>query len=549
MKKAFWSLVLVWCIGSTHAQQKITPTTTLSLQRPKLVVGLVVDQMRWDYLFRFYNRYGEAGFKRLLNEGFSCDNTQIPYAATVTAPGHTTVYTGSIPAIHGITENDFIIQSTGKSMYCVADSSVQSIGGSVKAGKMSPRNLLTTTVTDELKIATNSRSKVIGIALKDRGAILPAGHMADAAYWFDDVSGNWISSTFYMKDLPQWLKNFNAQKLPEKYLSQDWNTLYPIETYTASLPDSNSYERKIKGTEAPIFPIKTSQLFSKDLGVIRTTPFGNTLTLDLAKAIISNEEMGIDSETDFLAVSCSSTDYVGHDFGPKSIEVEDTFLRLDKDLASFFTFLDNRVGKGNYTLFLTADHGGAEVAQFLKDRKIPAGIWPEKEISKRLSAQLEKDFGHQNLTLSLDNYQVSLNTNLIKSVGLDEAAIRKSCVEFLKRQQGVEYVLDMKNPEQESIPAFIKTRLINSYHPDRSGAIFVVLNPGWYHSSDVTGTTHGSWNPYDSHIPLLLMGWGIKKGKTNRSIYMTDIAPTISTLLHIQMPNGAVGTPITEALK
>jgi len=434
-------------------------------------------------------------------------------------------------------------------MYCVADSSVQSVGGSAKAGKMSPRNLLTTTVTDELKIASNSKSKVIGIALKDRGGILPAGHTADAAYWFDDATGNWISSTFYMKDLPQWLKNFNAQKLPEKYLSQDWKTLYPIETYTESLPDSNSYERKIKGTSAPIFPVKTSQLFSKDLGVIRTTPYGNTLTLDLAKAIISNEEMGTDNETDFLAVSCSSTDYVGHDFGPKSIEVEDTFLRLDKDLASFFTFLDNRVGKGNYTLFLTADHGGAEVAQFLKDRKIPAGIWPEKEISKRLSAQLEKEFGHQNLTLSLDNYQVSLNTNLIKSVGIDEAAVRKSCVEFLKRQQGVEYVVDMKNPEQESIPTFIKTRLINSYHPDRSGAIFVVLNPGWYHSSDLTGTTHGSWNPYDSHIPLLFMGWGIKKGKTNRPIYMTDIAPTISTLLHIQMPNGTVGTPITEALK
>ncbi len=204
-----------------------TTATSTDLPRPKLVVGIVVDQMRWDYLYRYFSRYQDNGFKRLLNEGFSCENTQVDYIPTFTGPGHTCIYTGSVPAIHGIAGNDFIIQATGKSMYCTEDTSVQTVGSTSKAGQMSPRNLLTTTVTDELKLATNFRSKVIGIALKDRGGILPAGHTADAAYWFDDKTGNWITSTYYMKELPQWVKDFNDQKLPETYLKLDWNPLIP----------------------------------------------------------------------------------------------------------------------------------------------------------------------------------------------------------------------------------------------------------------------------------------------------------------------------------
>ncbi len=232
------------------------------IPRPKLVVGIVVDQMRWDYLFRYYNRYNNNGFKRLLNEGFTCDNTQIDYLPTFTAPGHSCVYTGSVPSIHGIAGNDFIVQATGKSMYCAEDTTVQTVGSTSAAGKMSPRNLLVTTVTDELRLATNFRSKVIGIALKDRGGILPAGHTANAAYWFDDKSGNWITSTYYMKDLPQWLKDFNDQKLPETYLKQDWNTLYPIETYVQSTADDNKYEGKFKGADAPTMPVKTSGMYT-----------------------------------------------------------------------------------------------------------------------------------------------------------------------------------------------------------------------------------------------------------------------------------------------
>ena len=346
-------------------------------QRPKLVVGIVVDQMRWDYLYRYYDRYSNNGFKRLLNEGFSCDNTQVDYIPTFTAPGHTCIYTGSVPAIHGIAGNDFIIQATGKSMYCTEDTTVKTVGSTSTAGQMSPRNLLTTTVTDELRLATNFRSKVIGIALKDRGGILPAGHTANAAYWFDDKSGNWITSTYYMNDLPQWLKDFNAQKLPETYLKLDWNPLYPIDTYVQTLPDNTKYEGKFKGTDAPTLPVKTSALYKGNLGMIRATPYGNTFTLDMAVAAINGEQLGQHEVTDFLAVSFSSTDYIGHQFGINAVEIEDTYLKLDRDMATLFTFLDAKLGKGNYTVFLTADHGAAHNTAFLNDHGIPAGVWDD----------------------------------------------------------------------------------------------------------------------------------------------------------------------------
>src|SRR5476651_1316163 len=273
----FVLLAFTVCSLSAQTKKKQVVTTDNTLPRPKLVVGIVIDQMRWDYLYRYYDRYQSNGFKRLLNEGFSCENTQVNYIPTFTAPGHTCIYTGSVPSIHGIAGNDFIIQATGKSVYCTEDTTVQTVGSTSTAGKMSPRNLLTNTVTDELRLATNFHSKVIGIALKDRGGILPAGHTANAAYWFDDKSGNWITSTYYMKDLPQWVKDFNDQKIPETYLKLDWNTLYPINTYLQSTADNNKYEGKFKGMDAPTMPIKTSVLYKGNLGMIRSTPYGNTI--------------------------------------------------------------------------------------------------------------------------------------------------------------------------------------------------------------------------------------------------------------------------------
>lgn len=330
MKKTLVLFSVLLFFGAICAQ-KPSP----QIPRPKLLVGIVVDQMRWDYLYRYYDRYGQGGFKRLLSEGFTCENTYIDYVPTVTAIGHTTIYTGSVPAVHGIAGNDFIINQTGKTVYCTEDTTVQTVRSTSAEGQMSPRNLLATTITDELKLANNFRSKVIGIALKDRASILPAGHRPDAAYWFDNASGNWISSTYYLKELPSWVQQFNAQRLPEQYLRKDWNTLYPINTYLQSSPDDSRYEGKFTGKTTATLPVLLSQIGRKDFDLLRSTPYGNTITLEMAKAAIEHERLGKNVVTDFLAISCSATDYVGHKFGVNAVEVEDTYLRLDRDLASF----------------------------------------------------------------------------------------------------------------------------------------------------------------------------------------------------------------------
>ncbi len=542
------NLLIAVLIPVAAFAQKSKPTAS-ALSRPKLVVGIAVDQMRWDFLYRYYDRYEAGGFKRMLNEGFAAENTNIDYATTVTGIGHSTIYTGSVPSFHGIAGNDFIIQATGENRYCTEDSTVQTVGSTSNAGQMSPRNLLTTTITDELKLATNFRSKVIGIALKDRGGILPAGHTANAAYWFDDATGGWITSTYYMKELPAWVKKFNDQKLTEKYLKQDWNTLYPVETYTQSSADDNRYEGKFSGANQSSFPIKISEMSARGLGLIRVTPAGNTITLDMAKAAIENEKLGADAITDFLAVSFSTPDYLGHQFGPNSVEIEDVYLRLDRDMADLLSYLDQKIGKGNYTTFLAADHGVAHNPNFSIDNKIPAGFWPASQTLKDLNAALEKEFKAKNLVISFSNYQVSFNNALISSEKINESQLRSFAVDFLSRQAGVAYAIDIDKILTSPVPAILRERIVNSYNRERSGVIQIVLKPAWYSGYSVTGSTHGSWNPYDTHIPLIFMGWGIKPGKTFAPVNMSDIASTLAALLKIQVPNGNIGTPIIEALE
>jgi len=521
--------------------------------RPKLVVGLMVDQMRWDYLYRFADRYGNDGFKRLLNDGFSCENTIINYIPTYTAIGHSSVYTGSVPSIHGIAGNDWIIQATGESMYCTQDNNVQGVGTTEKEGQQSPRNLLASTVTDQLKLATNFQSKVVGVAIKDRGGILPAGHFADAAYWFESKSGDWITSSFYMKSLPSWVSKFNKQKLAEKYLKQDWNTLYPIETYTNnSIADNNPYEGKWAGEQSPTFPRKTS-LLMKDAGyeLIKTTPQGNTFTLDFAKAAIENEQLGNNpsKSTDFLCVSLSATDYVGHRYSLSAVEIEDTYLRLDRDIADFLAYLDKTVGKDNYTLFLTADHAASYNPMYYTDQKGNGGYLFDRQIRRNLNEALSAEFGSDKLVRSLTNYQVHLNYPLIDSLSLDLEKVKKSIIKTLKKEEGIAYVVDMEGDQNMFIPAPLREKIINGYNRKNSGAIQIIAEPQWYSGSPRgTGTTHGVWTAYDSHIPLVFMGWGIKHGVSNKEVHIVDIAPTISSLLHIMEPNGNIGKPIVEVL-
>lgn len=538
-----------WKSDMKKLRTMLTVIAAIALQvqaqpsRPKLVVGIVVDQMRWDYLYRYQGRYCEGGFKRLLNEGYSCENTRIPYVPSVTAIGHSCIYTGSVPSIHGIAGNNFV--KDGVRVYCTDDASVEPVGTKNADCKMSPRNLWTTTLGDELRLATNGRSKVVGVALKDRASILPAGHNPNGAYWFDDEAGRFITSTYYMKALPAWVNAFNKEDNAAKYLAEKWSSLYPMDTYKESTEDKNDYEDGIKDGVGATLPLDLPKLYKQyGYNIIRNTPFGNSLTLDFAKAAIEGERLGEDDETDLLAVSCSSTDYIGHQVGTNAVEIEDTYLRLDKALADFLGYLDTKVGRGNYLVFLSADHGAMNNVKYLQDRRINAGNWDTDSVRTSLNEFLASKYtSSDDLVKKVENYQVFFDIAAIKSKGLDYEDIKSAVVERLKEDKSVLYACDQERTAESSIPDDVKKRIINGYNRERSGGVQIILKPAYY-THGYKGTDHGAWNPYDTHIPLVFMGWGVEHGSSTKPYYMTDIAPSIAALLHIQAPNGCVGQPI-----
>jgi predicted AlkP superfamily pyrophosphatase or phosphodiesterase len=542
-----FTILALFSTGSI-AQKKTAPaknTSSTTLNRPKLVVGLVVDQMRWDYLYRYYNRYSNGGFKRMVNEGFSAENTFIPYTPTYTACGHSSIYTGSVPAINGIIGNDWYDPQLKRGVYCAEDTTVKTVGSDTRAGLMSPKNLLTTTITDELRLATNFKSKVIGISLKDRGSILPAGHSANAAYWFDGGTGDWITSTHYMNQLPSWMVDYNKLKMADKYFEKNWNTLYPIETYDQSTTDNKEYEGKSRGEQTPTFPHPFKLYAGKNYDMIKSSPYGNTMTLELAKLAINSEHLGQGTSTDFLAVSCSATDYVGHQYGPNSIEAEDTYLRLDKDLEQFFNYLDTKIGKGNYLVFLSADHGAAHVPGFMAENKLPGGLFNDSPVIKSLNTTIEEKFKVKKAIITSTNSQFYFNHQAIKDANADFDAIKALAIATIKEQDGVMDAVDLTKLASSTLPEPIKKAITNGYNARRSGDIYYILKSNYFEGGK-TGTTHGAWFPYDSHIPCVFMGWNVKPGKTNKTHYMTDIAATLAAMLHIQMPSGCIGEPITE---
>ena len=546
--------LLLLAFASAHVYSQRTPPSAAKsvpggIARPKLVVGIVIDQMRWDYLYRFNNLFKpNGGFKRMLGEGFTCENTFIPYTPTVTAAGHTCAYTGSVPNIHGIVGNNWYDRLLNRGMYCAEDKTVSTVGSNTDAGQMSPRNMLTNTVTDELRLATNFQSKVIGVAIKDRGAILPAGHSANGAYWYDSKTGDFITSTYYMTELPAWVQSFNSRKLADSLYGLNWNLALKKEVYAAYCTDDiKNYEGPPVGKEATGFPYNLAPYIGKDYGKVASTPYGNTLTEEMAKAAVLGEKLGKGNATDFLAVSFSSPDYIGHAFGPNSWEQLDDYVRLDETLGKLFDFLDVTVGRNQYTVFLTADHGVAHVPGFLKENNMPGGTFSE-EVVKDMNAKLKERFGKSPIITDEYNYQLYLNHGLIDSTDLDKEFITQWIVNYLRKLEPVANVFELNKLMETPMNETLKNRIANGYFPTRSGDIQFILKPG-YIDGGPTGTTHGLWNPYDSHIPMLWYGWGIKHGKTNRETYMTDIAPTVSALLHIQMPNGCVGTVMEEVMK
>lgn len=458
---------------------------------PKLIVGIVVDQMRWDYLHRYQDKW-QGGFQRLLSDGFSYDNTYLCYVPTVTGVGHASIFTGTTPAIHGIAGNDF--RKGDDIVYCTDDHSVKTVGSNTAAGEMSPRNMLTTTIGDQLKLAVPG-AKVVGVSLKDRASILPAGHSADAAYWFDNDAGCFITSSYYMDKLPKWVEKFNAEH--------------------------------------------------KDLGDVKYTPKGIVLTADMAIATVENEKLGQRDVTDMITVSFSSTDYVGHKYGTRSPQTEEMYVEVDRQLERLFTALDTKVGKGEYLVFLTADHAAAHNFIEMQERKIPAGIWREETELDNANAALKSKFGiNSNLVKSIIEYRFYLDEKAINESSLDIDKVKSELVNYLEKDDRVMAAVDFEHLCSYPLPEAIKNRIIMGYNHKRSGDVMVILQPGYYAfeaKSFEKGTTHGVWYPYDSHIPLLFYGWNVNAGHSSSNTQVIDIATTVCSMINIQQPNGSVG--------
>ncbi|WAC10063.1 alkaline phosphatase PafA [Dyadobacter pollutisoli] len=533
--------------GQTKPKAASNPS---KLARPKLVVGIVVDQMRYDYLYRYYDKYKEGGLKRLMNDGFNCRNNHYHYALTVTAAGHSAVYTGALPAVNGIVGNDWYDRIAGKNVYCTDDSTVATVGSSnVTVGKMSPRNLLASTVTDQLRVATNFRSKTVGVAIKDRASILPAGHAANGAYWFDSKTGNFVTSTYYMQSLPTWVSDYNNKKMPAAFMGKGWNTLLPIDQYTQSTPDDVTWEGKLPADKKPVFPHDITGTAGDAYMPLTTSPWGNTLTKEMAIAAIKGENLGKGSDTDFLAVSFSSPDRIGHAFGPNSVEQEDNYLKLDMDFAELFGFLDGWVGNGNYTVFLTADHGAMDVPAFWKDHKLPAGLMNSTTLTRSVVKSLNDAFGEGEYVSAFENYQIYLNHKLLKEKKISVADAYQVLRNALLPIEGVADVINLTDIGRAPLNTYQLELYKNNINAKRSGDLQLIVQPGWFAASYGTGTDHGTPYNYDTHVPFLLYGWGINKGETLRRTTIADIAPTISALLHILPPSANVGNPVEEALK
>ncbi len=552
------SFTLIQCIAikaesNTSSTTEITTKTQLEIyeKNPKLIVGIVVDQMRYDYLVKFYNKYGEGGFKRLMHNGYNLKNVHYNYIPTYTAVGHTSIYTGTTPVNHGIISNNWYDKYLKKSIYCVDDDNYRTVGA-ISGGNKSPHRMLTTTITDQLKLAQNMNGKTIGVAIKDRSSILPAGHTADAAYWFEGGNeGKFMTSTFYTDKIPNWVTNFNNSGKANSYLNETWDTYYNIDTYTETLPDNNEFEGTFKGKETPTFPYNLKELrkLNDNYSLIKAIPAGNTITTDFAEATILGENLGKGEFTDFLAISYSSTDYVGHQFGVNAKELEDTYIRLDKDLERFLKFLDTEVGKDNYTIFLTADHAAVQVPAYLNSLKIPGGYFETTKFKKFVNQITLEYFNSDELVENISNYQVFLNKQKLKELKLDIKIVSQKIADEILNFDNVYKTVTAHTLQTTSFTSGILKTLQNGYNQKFSGDILYVPNPSTIPNYSKTGTTHGSGYAYDTHVPLLFYGAKISKGSSNNYYPIVDIAPTLASLLNISEPNGSTGNVILEVLK
>lgn len=520
-------------------------------EKPKIIVGIVVSQMRYDYIQRYWDKLEENGIKLLVNRGTYCRNTSFNYLFSQQGVGHASIATGTIPADHGVVGREWYLFLQDRIEQSTEDQKQKAVGGDVDNGHYSPKNLMCTTFADELRLSNNFQSKVYAISPEPAPGIFSGGHTANGVYWFDPRTGNWITSTYYADSLPKWVDDFNAKRFPDIYLQETWNTLLPIEQYTESLPDKNKYETGINGQVSfPYLLEELSEIKKKkiDYSLLHKTPFGNTYTRDFAVNLMVNEQLGKDDITDVLTICFTSLEQIGSLFGPNSVEVEDAFLRLDKELAHFLTFLDEQVGKENALVYFTSDHGVAQIPSYLSDNKIPAGYFNQNGALSLLISALNNTYGRGEWIRAYHAQQIYLNHTLIEDSKLSLTQMQEYIAQFMLQFSGVANTITAHTLQTANFTEGIYRKIQNSYNQKRSGDVIINLKAGWVEKSD--GSTGGTSSySYDSRIPLIWYGWKVGRGNITRQVDIIDIAPTLSTFLNITFPNSCTGTPVFELVQ
>jgi len=519
-------------------------------QQPKLVVGIVVDQMCYDYLYRFQPHFGKDGFNRFLNKGVNCRNTNYTYVPTYTGPGHASIYTGTTPSNHGIVANEWFDRLQNTPVNCVYDPSVVPVGNAASAyGKVSPYRLETMTITDQLKM-TYPEAKVYSVSIKDRSAALPGGHMSDGSYWFDYSSGKFITSSYFMNSLPPWVNTFNAAKNADTYLG-DWELLHDPSLYSRK-EDNSPYELTIPGMQTPTFPYQFTQFAKGKYNQFTITPFANTLLTDFASTLLVEEELAKGPSTDMLCISYSTPDIAGHTFGPYSLEVEDIYARLDIEIAKLFAALDKEVGKQNYLVFLTADHAVVPVPKQLMDNQLPGGYFDESTIMNAVRARLMKLYNHD-LLRTETNHNIYLNRSLIDSLNLNLTVVQNEVAQIIRADTAVKTVITATQLDYGNYDDPWMEMISKGYTKERSGDVIFMLKPGYLsvvnnQLDSHKGTSHGSAFNYDTHVPLLWYGNHLKQNDLFKPIDITDISATLVHVLNIQRVGSMTGKPIIELL-
>lgn len=542
MKNLYVFITLFGFCFCGHSQNK----------KPKIVIGIVVDQMCYEYLYRFQDNFSKKGFNEIMNKGTNCRNVEYNYIPTYTGPGHASIYTGTTPSNHGIVANNWYDKKQKSLVNCVGDSSAQSVGSNSIYGKCSPHRLKSYTITDQLKM-TYPESKVISISIKDRGAILPGGHKSDGSYWFDYQNGRFVTSDFFHSILPGWVEKFNNEKNCETY-SGIWEPLLDDDRYISN--DQSNYEVIIPGKSNAQFPYDIKQLMAinNTFSAFTISPFANTLLTDLAIDAVINEELGKDDITDMLCISYSSTDIAGHAFGPYSKEIEDMYIRLDLEIARMLKFLNKNLGKNGYVIFLTADHGVVPVPQQLVEEKLPGGYLYVDSLLMNLKKKSIESFG-ADVIENIVNLNIYLNHKRIDSIaGLNKSTVTLALKKELNKISGVKKVLSASELIQYKLSDDKFENLIRrGFDTKRSGDLILLLEPGFLPEISISpnsskGTSHGSGYAYDTHVPLIWYGSNIKKQEIFNPIKITDIAPTLIHILNLQRTGAMTGQPIVEIL-